>query len=87
MLDRDQILEIVVAVSSVVLLLGVMARIGSEYGNGATLSPEGGELLVGAIIGFIFLLLAVGLVLAYVMNEPGDGLESDETDADAGSAV
>lgn len=87
MLDREQLIEIVVAVSSVLVMLAAMVVIGSEYGgdNGA-LSPEGGELLVVAIVGFIFLMLAVGLALAFVMNEPGEGLDADD-DADAGSAV
>lgn len=86
MLERERIIEIVVAVTAVFLMLGVMISIGSQYGSdNGTLSPEGGEMLVGAIVGFIFLMTAVGLVLAYVMNEPGEGLEDD--DADAGSAV
>ncbi|MXV62946.1 hypothetical protein GS429_12880 [Natronorubrum sp. JWXQ-INN-674] len=87
MLDRDQIIEIVVAVSSVLLMLGVMMNIGAEYGsaNGG-LTPDGAELLVGAIVGFILLLTVVGIGLAYVMNEPGDGLEADD-DADAKNAA
>ena len=89
MLDREQLIEIVVAGSTVFLLLGTMIGIGTRYGGEhGTLSPEGGELLVYAIVGFIFLMLIVGIVLAYVLNEPGDGLDSDdETDADAGSAI
>ncbi|EMA38234.1 DUF7472 family protein [Halobiforma nitratireducens] len=88
MLERERIIEIVVAVSSVFLMLGVMIGIGLEYGaDNSLLSPDGAELLVGAIIGFIFLLTAVGIGLAYVMNEPGDGLEDDADDADAKSAA
>lgn len=81
MLDRNQIIEIVVAVSTVFLMLGTMIGIGSEYGgdNGA-LSTEGGEMLVFAIIGFILLLTLVGIALAFVMNEPGDGLETDDAE-------
>ena len=87
MLDRDQIIEIVVAVSSVFLMLGAMLYIGSEYGGANdVLTTEGAELLVGAIVGFILLLTAVGFVLAYVMNEPADGLDSDD-DADAKNAA
>ncbi|APX97828.1 DUF7472 family protein [Natronorubrum daqingense] len=82
MLERDRIIEIVVAVSTVLLMLGTMIGIGSEYGgdNGA-LSADGGEMLVFAIIGFILLLTLVGIALAFVMNEPGDGLETDDADA------
>lgn len=81
MLERDRIIEIVVAVSTVFLMLGAMIGIGSEYGgdNGA-LTTEGGEILVFAIIGFILLLTLVGIALAFVMNEPGDGLETDDTE-------
>jgi len=87
MLDRDQIIEIVVAVSSVFLMLGAMLYIGSEYGAANdVLTTDGAELLVGAIVGFILLLTAVGFVLAYVMNEPADGLDSDD-DADAKNAA
>ncbi|MDQ2051821.1 hypothetical protein RBH26_15185 [Natronolimnohabitans sp. A-GB9] len=86
MLERERIIEIVVAVAAVLLMLGTMAFIGSEYGgDNGVLSPEGGELLVGAIIGFIFLLLGVGIALAFVLNDPEDGL--DDTDAETGSAV
>ncbi|SIR91480.1 DUF7472 family protein [Natronorubrum thiooxidans] len=87
MVEREQLIEIVVAVSAVFLMLGAMIGIGSVYGatNGG-LSPEGGQLLVGAIVGFILLLTAVGFVLAYMTNEPDDGLETDD-DPDTQSAV
>ncbi|WP_339105252.1 hypothetical protein [Haloterrigena salinisoli] len=89
MLDREQIIEIGVSVSMVLLMLGAMITIGTQYGGSSgTLSPEGGELLVGTITGFIVLMLAVGIGLAYVLNDPEDGLEADdETDADTGSAI
>ncbi|WP_049928808.1 DUF7472 family protein [Halopiger goleimassiliensis] len=82
MLDREQIIQIVVAVTAVFAMLGTMYVIGTTYGGDTgTLSSDGAELLVGAIVGFIFLLTAAGLVLAYVMNEPGEGLEDDDVDA------
>jgi hypothetical protein len=82
MLERERIIEIVVAVSAVFLMLGAMVFIGTEYGGvDGTLSPEGGEMLVGVIIGFIFLLTAVGIGLAYALNDPEDGLEDDDADA------
>ena len=85
MLERDQLIEIVVAVSAVFLMLGAMITIGTRYGNG-TLSPEGGELLVGAIIGFILLLTAAGIGLAFYMNEPGEGVETED-EAETKNAV
>ena len=82
MLERERIIEIVVAVAVVFAMLGAMVAIGSTYGaDDSVLSPDGAELLVGAIIGFIFLLLGVGLALAFVLNEPGEGLEDDDADA------
>ncbi|APW96945.1 hypothetical protein CHINAEXTREME_03800 [Halobiforma lacisalsi AJ5] len=84
MLERERIIEIVLAVSSVLLMLGAMIGIGYTYGgDGGVLSQDGAELLVGAIIGFIVLLTAVGIGLAYILNDPDDGLD----DADAQSAV
>ncbi len=79
MLERERIIEIIVAVSSVFLMLGIMMSIGTNYGDsGATLSTEGGELLVAAIIGFILLLTVVGIGLAFALNPSEDGAESDD---------
>ena len=71
MLERERIIEIVVAVSAVFLMLGVMIGIGLNYGGAdSTLSPAGGELLVGAIVGFILLLTLIGVGLAFALNDP-----------------
>ncbi|OIB55613.1 DUF7472 family protein [Natrialba sp. SSL1] len=79
MLERERLIELVVAVSSVLLMLGVMASIGTNYGgDDGILTPDGAQLLVGAIIGFVFLLTIVGIALAFVLNDPEDGLESDD---------
>ena len=77
MLERERIIEIVVAVSSVLLMIGVMVTIGLNYGDESTLTEEGGTMLVAAIIGFIILLTLVGVALAFVMNDPEDGLEAE----------
>lgn len=90
MLDREQLIELVVAVSSVFLMLGIMASIGSMHvGDDGVLTPDGAQLLVGAIIGFIFLLTVIGIALAYVMNDPEDELGDDDGDdtVDAQNAV
>ena len=80
MLERERIIEIVVAVGAVLVMLGVMVMIGSEYGTeDSTLSMDGGEMLVIAIVGFIFLLTIVGVGLAFLLNDPET---SDEDDAD-----
>ncbi|WP_254521600.1 DUF7472 family protein [Natrinema caseinilyticum] len=75
MLDREQIIEIVVSVGAVLFMLAAMVYVGSTYGIDSTLSPEGGWMLVWVIAGFILLLTAVGIGLAYMLNEPEDGLE------------
>ncbi|WIV67810.1 DUF7472 family protein [Natrialbaceae archaeon AArc-T1-2] len=75
--DREQLTEIVVAVGSVFLMIGVMIVIGTNYGTNAGLTEEGGTALVGAIVGFILLLTVVGVGLAFVLNDPEDGIEED----------
>ena len=87
MLARERIIEIVVAVTAVLLMLGIMIGIGTTYGGAdGGFSSDGGEMLVGAIVGFILLLTAVGVGLAYALNDPAEGSESDE-DADSQNAV
>jgi hypothetical protein len=79
MLERERLIEIVVAVTAVFLMLGAMIFVGSEYGGvDGTLSPEGGEMLIGVIVGFIFLLTAVGIGLAFLLNDAEDGLDDDD---------
>ncbi|WP_408956733.1 hypothetical protein [Natrinema sp. 74] len=77
MLDREQVIEIAVSITAVLLMLAAMAAVGSTYGTASTLSLEGGWMLVGVIVGFIVLLTAIGIGLAFVLNDPEDGLDSD----------
>ncbi|MFB1065661.1 hypothetical protein CP556_08065 [Natrinema sp. CBA1119] len=84
MLDREQLIEIVVAVTAVFLMLGAMIAVGSSYGaDNSTLSPEGGQILVAVIAGFILLMTAAGILLAYLLNDPENGLEANDDDDDA----
>lgn len=77
-LERERIVEAVVAVAVTALMFGAMFVIGSNYGGeDGGLSATGGEMLVYAIIGFIVLLTVLGVGLAYTLNEP----ESEETNA------
>ena len=80
MLERERIIEIIAAVSAVLIMLGAMYWIGITYsdGNASVLDAEGGEMLVGVIIAFIFLLTAVGIGLAFVLNDPEDDLEPED---------
>lgn len=84
MLEREQLIEIVVSIAAVALMLAAMVTIGSSYGaENSTLSPEGGQMLVAVIVVFILLLTAIGIGLAYVLNDPDDGLETDGDGSDA----
>ncbi|WP_222915831.1 hypothetical protein [Natrinema sp. SYSU A 869] len=81
MVEREQVIEIVAAVAAVAVMLASMVAIGSSYGaENSTLSPEGAQMLVGVIIGFIFLMTAVGIGLAYVLNDAEDGLDATDDD-------
>lgn len=81
MLERDQVLEVVSSVFAVAVMIGAMYWIGTNYStDGATFTPEGGQLLVGAIVGFIVLMTAIGVALAFALNGPEDGLEDDESE-------
>ena len=77
MIERARIVEAVVAVASVLLMLGVMMWIGTSYGATDGLTEEGVTMLVGAIVGFVFLLLVVGVALAFALNEPEDGTDAE----------
>ncbi len=80
MVEREQIIEIVVAVTAVFLMIGTMVGIGVNYGGeGGTLSEAGGEMLVGAIVGFVVLMTLVGIALAFALNDPDDGSDSQNT--------
>ncbi|ELY85234.1 DUF7472 family protein [Natrinema altunense] len=79
MVEREQVIEIGVAVAAVAVMLAAMLTIGSTYGaENSTLSPAGGQMLVGVIVGFIFLMTAVGVGLAYTLNDPEDDLDADD---------
>ena len=84
MLERERLIEIAVAIPVIFLMIGALLMIASTYGaNDNTLSPDGGEMIVGAIIGFILLLTAIGVGLAYALNEPGAGIEDEDADAES----
>ncbi len=80
MVEREQIIEIVVAVTAVFLMIGTMVGIGVNYGGeGGTLSETGGEMLIGAIVGFVVLMTLVGVVLAFVLNDSDGASDGQNT--------
>ncbi|WP_122088126.1 DUF7472 family protein [Halalkalicoccus subterraneus] len=66
--DRGTIAEIVVSVGAVGLFVAVLIGIGTTYNQGG-LSADGGVVFVGAITAFIILMSAVGIGLAYYLNQ------------------
>ena len=78
MLERDSLIETAAAIFSVLLMVSTMMYIGTTYsGSNGELSADGGQLLVAAIVGFVIVMTGVGVVLAYTLNDPEDGLEDD----------
>lgn len=78
-LERERILEILVAVPGVLAFIGVLVYLGSEF-NDESLSQEGGLMLVAAIAGFVLVMSIVGIGLAYLKNPAS---EDESADADA----
>ncbi|UTF53902.1 DUF7472 family protein [Natronosalvus rutilus] len=72
MLERERLIEIGIAIPMVAIMIGAMMVVGENHKTNGTLTPEGGQLLVGTIIGFVVLMLAVGIALAYVTNDSTD---------------
>lgn len=70
-LERDTVLEIVAAVVPVVLMIGVLAVIGTRYSTSGTLSPTGGTAIVGVMVVFVIVMTGVGLWLDRAKS--GDG--------------
>lgn len=82
--DREQLIEIGAAAATVIVMIATLLWIGTTYGGeDGTLSADGGQVLVGVIVGFIFLLTAVGVVLAYVLNDPEDDLEPGDSEGNS----
>lgn len=62
-MDRDAVVEVIIALLGVAVLAGSIIYIGSAYGNG-TIASEGGIMLVGAIAFFIVLMSIIGIFLS-----------------------
>ena len=67
MIERDRLIEILVSVTAVGVFVGVLILIGSRY-NDDGFGPDGGVALMGAIVGFVIVMTAIGIGLAYVLN-------------------
>lgn len=76
-LDREQKLNIAVSLGALALMIGAMMAIGATHSTNGGLSAQGGRMLVGAIIGFIFVMAVVGYLLATKVT--GSDGNDDET--------
>lgn len=82
MLERERLIEILVAVGAVGSMIAALYVVGTNYSetvNGQhDLTATGGELAVFAIVGFILLLAVVGVVLMYSVTLPEATDDSSE---------
>lgn len=62
-MDRDTVVEVIIALFGVAVLAGSIIYIGGTYGNG-NITSEGGIMLVGAIAFFIVLMSIIGVFLS-----------------------
>ena len=74
-IERGRLIEIVVSVTAVGLFVLLLLAIGVQY-NQEQMSPEGGLVLIGAIVAFIFVMGLIGIGLAYTLNSDD---EEEET--------
>lgn len=81
--ERERIIEAGAAVAVVVLMLATMVVIGFTHGDDATLGVGGSQLMIGTIVGFIVVVTAVGVALAYVVSDPTPADEDGESEAEA----
>ena len=76
-MDRTDWIELFVSVAAVLVMLTVMVVIGLTYGGTeGVLTADGGFVLAGAVMFFVFFMVAVGYALAYFVkadDEDDDG--------------
>ena len=61
---RETVVEIAVSLVTVVVFVAAVVAIGMNYGGRGGFGPEGAVALLGAIVGFIVLMFAVGFFLS-----------------------
>jgi len=71
-IDRQTIVEIVVAVIPVFGLASAIYVIGTSYTQGEALTPDGGLYIVVGLVAFIFVMAGVGYWLASTDFEEGE---------------
>lgn len=87
-LSHERTVEIVVGVGTVVLMLAALVALGAMYGGeSGALSYEGGWALVVLLIGFVLGWAAVGIGLAFYLNDPPEASGGDAIDDDPAAAT
>lgn len=72
-MDRTDWIELAVSIGAVLVMLTVMVVIGMTYGGAqGVLTADGGLVLAGAVMFFVFFMVAVGYGLAYFLKPDGD---------------
>jgi len=73
-MDRQDRIEVVVSIAAVLVMLAVMVVVGLAYGNDqGVLTAEGGVVLAGAVLFFVFFMTVVGYALAYLLKDDENG--------------
>lgn len=75
-MDRTDWIELAVSIGAVLVMLTVMVVIGMTYGGAqGVLTADGGLVLAGAVMFFVFFMVAVGYGLAFFLktDEDDDG--------------
>ena len=63
-IERETVVEIAVSLVTVVVFVAAVVAIGMNYGGRGGFGTDGALALLGAIVGFIVLMFAVGFFLS-----------------------
>ena len=76
-IEREQKIEIGVSIGGLAVVIGAMMAVGASYSADGGLTAQGGQLLIGTIVGFILLMAVTGYLLATKVTADEDN--DDET--------
>ncbi|WP_227134021.1 DUF7472 family protein [Halorubellus salinus] len=72
-MDRQDWIEVVVSMASVLVMLAIFVAIGLTYGDAqGVLTVDGGFVLAGAIMFFVLFMVGIGYGLAYLTKSEDD---------------
>ncbi|TQQ83784.1 hypothetical protein EGH24_03105 [Halonotius terrestris] len=80
-IDADLRRKTIVSAAAVGLFLVSLIGIGTVFGGGEGFSSTGGLAIIGALVGFVLLMAAVGAWLARVSNDDAaEAVDSEPTE-------